>query len=146
MGDMIWEMKCDPEMKKLRWYVAPIWRFDFGKGITKVICPDCDDMWLLSEKPILWLVLASQMDPRAAQCPKVEKPFNWKSHLQVFSQLDIKVDVIWMSLVVQTTSRLLERKTGTHRMYFRSDGFCQVMTEISLNPGACSATLMSATS
>ena len=25
-------------------------------------------------------------------------------------------------------------------MYFRSDGFCQVMTEISLNPGACSAT------
>ena len=112
MGDMIWEMKCDPKMKKLRWYVAPIWRFDFGKGITKVIWRDCDDMWLLSEKPILWLVLASQMDPRAAQRPKSGKPFNWKSHLQIINQLYIKVDVICMSFGLQTSSRLLEKKLG----------------------------------
>ena len=105
-------------MARLRWYVTPIWKTNSlaGIGLTN--------------------------GPTSSPTPKSGKPFNWKSHLQGICQLDIKVDVICMSLVVQTTSRRLARKNwdASYVLQIRRDSFCQVMTEISSNRGACSAT------
>ena len=62
-----------------------IWFWQAVAGVTKLIWPDCDDMWLLSGKPILRLVLAELSNGHRR--PKSGNAFNW---ISLQGQLDTR--------------------------------------------------------
>ena len=65
-----------------------MWPLDenlISASIAKLIWPDCDDMWLLSGKPILRLVLAELTNGHRR--PKSGNAFNW---ISLQGQLDAR--------------------------------------------------------